>query len=349
MKLHIYNPDTDFALALAADGASRPYTPPKDVRQMRARLALLPALYADPGDAILLLDEPTAPPPETRSDAEAQPMEAAIEAAFMEKRLEIVSLAGLKAFAAKHPGLRPDPWGWNPTLRRQLMKHGLDPGLMPSEEQLEILRELSHRRLTIRFNRFLGDELKDMPEIEAVVPEELTQADGIERFVRLNPNGFLKAPWSSSGRGVMPVASCPPKIVRQWALGTVSRQGSVMAETGADRETDFASEWILENGKARFLGLSLFNTSGRARYKGNELLSQEEIRRRIGIPLEPVIDAQRRFLEAEVAPRWSGPAGIDMLKDTSGRIRPCIEVNLRRTMGHVSLILTNQQTLKQYR
>lgn len=327
MKLHIYNPDTDFALAVGGEGASRPYTPPKDIREMRRRNALLPAVYAYEGDAVLCLDEPV-----VRGDNDLA----------TRKRIEVITLRQLKAFAQAHPDARPEPWGWNPTIRRQLLNGGIDPALMPSEEEIETLRQFSHRRLTIPFNRFLADALVDCKEIDAAVPLELTDTGETDDFIAANPGGYLKAPWSSSGRGVMPIASCPKEIVRQWAIGTIRRQGSVLAETGVDRAVDFASEWTLEDGKARFLGLSLFRTSGRARYKGNELLPQHEIRRIAGGPVDRIIEAQRGFLEAEVASKWSGPAGIDMLRDSSGRIRPCIEVNLRRTMGHISLLLTSE-------
>ena len=53
-SLHIFNPDTDYALA--ADSAY--YTAPARIIALRKENALLPALYADTGDTILLMDEP---------------------------------------------------------------------------------------------------------------------------------------------------------------------------------------------------------------------------------------------------------------------------------------------------
>lgn len=50
--LHIFNPETDYALA-----SGRPqYTPPKNVVKLRRMLAAIPALWAEPGDDILMLE-----------------------------------------------------------------------------------------------------------------------------------------------------------------------------------------------------------------------------------------------------------------------------------------------------
>lgn len=341
--LHIYNPDTDFALALASDEnvRSKPYTPSKEVRLMRRSLALLPALFANPGDAILILDEKIEPALQGEGTQERMLAERAEQLAE-EKNLEIVGLSQLENFARRNPGLRIEPWGWNPTLKNQLRTHGIPEASLPSDESLRSLRELSHRRLTIPFNRFMAEELKEFDCVDAAVPLEISEEKGVSEFIAANPHGFLKAPWSSSGRGVMPIDSCPEEIVRQWALGTIARQGSVLAETGADRALDFATEWCLSEGRIEFLGFSLFKTSGRARYKGNVILSQAEIISQLRIEeatLRAIVEKQRQFLEENVAPKWTGPLGIDMLIDSRGKLRPCIEVNIRRTMGHVFLSL----------
>ena len=38
-------------------------------------------------------------------------------------------------------------------------------------------------------------------------------------------------------------------------------------------------------------------------------------------------------IEQLIAHSYSGPLGIDMLVTESGAINPCVEINLRRTMG----------------
>ena len=52
MKLHIFNPEHDIALA-----ANQPrFTAPHAGRQLRADLGFLPALWADDGDLVLVDD-----------------------------------------------------------------------------------------------------------------------------------------------------------------------------------------------------------------------------------------------------------------------------------------------------
>lgn len=50
-----------------------------------------------------------------------------------------------------------------------------------------------------------------------------------------------------------------------------------------------------------------------------------------------IIDAQKTILQSMIAPRYSGPVGIDMLATADGHINPCVEINLRMTMGMVAL------------
>lgn len=115
-----------------------------------------------------------------------------------------------------------------------------------------------------------------------------------------------------------------------------------MMEKAYNRRLDFATEWICENGKARFIGYSVFNVSRRGKYQSNyngsqsELLS--EINRVSGQWTPKYLEAQRAALDVIVAPHYDGPLGIDMLVTDSRAINPCVELNLRHTMGMLNLI-----------
>ncbi len=147
----------------------------------------------------------------------------------------------------------------------------------------------------------------------------------------------MKAPWSSSGRGVINTAAdMTPVLVEQWCRGIIRRQGSVMGETGADRIADFATEWRISTGEAHFLGLSSFSTSNRGKYISNVAISQEEMKSRFdsisSITIEKVISIQKSILE-DVLKGYEGLCGVDMLIERGGKLRPFVELNLRRTMG----------------
>ena len=54
----------------------------------------------------------------------------------------------------------------------------------------------------------------------------------------------------------------------------------------------------------------------------------------------------KRFLAPRLKGIYHGPFGVDMLMAKNNcelLLNPCIEINLRRTMGHVALALTEKR------
>ncbi len=321
-KIFIFNPDTDFA---QADPFAN-YTPNAKIRAFRRRMALVQSEIASPGDMILLLDGQT--------------------------DVEMTSLPHYSAFSQKGlSAIRPDeikhidygiygftPRGWNQTLRRRLIKHGAVSSNLPSEESLDRLRELTHRRTTIHFH----NELRSLGIHSGISsPYEFTDLTSLEAWLRRFPESFLKAPWSSSGRGIMPTLGQPLPLMLQWAKGIIARQGSVMAERAMDKTLDFATEWECRNDKTIFSGYSVFSTSGRSVYKGNVGADDGSLRQiicqHINEPLDRIVECQRKTINKLIAPFYSGPLGIDMLADRQGNVNACIELNIRMTMGHIAL------------
>lgn len=313
-RLFIFNPETDYALA----HGRRQYTPPKQVVAIRRGLALLPALFADEGDAILRIDdEPLRPEDGFLRVAES-------------RRLRLLRPADLAAESFT----QIIPWGWNPALAADLARWGIDTSLIPGDDALAEIRRLAHRRLTVPFLTTIKELVPGaLPD---VLPIEISDLQQLEGFLRRFPAAYLKAPWSSSGRGVVCTSTMSPQTVNRWTDGIIRSQGSLMAEPAVDRIADFATEWSLSNGHALFIGLSVFSTSG-GQYNANVADSTDNllaILRDKGVNLSSgIIDAQRVALEKLVAHCYSGRVGIDMLADRQGRINSCVEVNLRHTMG----------------
>lgn len=324
-RLHIFNPDTDYALA----SDSPYYTAPAHVVSLRKENALLPALYADKGDAIIIMDRILQPIDTLRFHD-------------VVSRKAITVLTPEEASEDTHllTSYIPEPWGWNRQIRRWLLELSAGrsmPG-MPSEEDITNLRNLSHRRTTIAFFRELSGFLD--PEIE--IPQEITLAeDGISAF-HLTHRLFFKAPWSSSGRGVILTDDLEEKHVAPWLRGIIRRQGSVMMEKAYDRKLDFATEWVCRDNKARFIGYSVFNVSRRGKYQYNRTGSQQELLKVIETSTDrwnpDIFSLQQKAIEKIIAPYYSGPLGIDMLVTDSGAINPCVEINLRHTMGMIELL-----------
>jgi hypothetical protein len=322
-RLFIFNPETDYALA----SDSEFYTPPAKVVALRRANALMPVVFAAPGDAILLLDSPAESLTDTPRYHEA-----------FESRLHIATMDDVQKSPGDYQEYVPTPWGWNRQIRRTLIETIGDMSGMPDCEALRRIRELSHRRTTTAFMKACRSVLDN--EIE--IPVEITDpAEGVTAF-KDNRGLFFKAPWSSSGRGILLTDDLEEKHVEPWLRGIISRQGSVMMEKAYDRKLDFATEWLCEDGEVKFIGYSVFNVSRRGKYHGNVKGSQTSLRRIIedkaGQSLTTTVECQREAISTLIAPDYDGPVGIDMLVTASGAINPCVEINLRHTMGMAGIL-----------
>lgn len=283
----------------------------------------------------------------------------------------------VKSLGGRMENVEVMPWGWNASIRHRLLKAGVPSSNLPSEVYISRLRELSHRRMTIGANSCLNKmmvgsselrrhraplplELRSIAEVETLLAGPLShfRYDEEENILCEDAVGegqegdrycglYFKAPWSSSGRGVLytgaaPDQQMPLEKILKWCNGIISRQGSVMCELGASRAADFATEWIADGeGGVRFMGYSFFRTSFRGKYQGNICSSQREIlgeiRRYAPDFGDWVVSMQSEMLRQSIG-EYKGPLGVDMLCDTEGHIRCCVEINLRMTMGMAALL-----------
>ena len=203
---------------------------------------------------------------------------------------------------------------------------------MPSDERLECLRTLSSRVFTCKLQRELG--------LDVAV---CTSWEEVESFQRCIGPSVMKAPWSSSGKGLMMVSS---PTARGWMQNTVAREGAVVCERWMDRVQDFALEFTVEeSGAVRYEGLSVFRTSPSGRYVAHDFVTPEEQHAALmQWASEEEVQRwrkwwQKRLEEDDIrAFSYAGPMGVDMLVDADGRINPCVELNWRMTMGHVALL-----------
>ncbi|MDE6291508.1 MAG: hypothetical protein K2M16_08245 [Muribaculaceae bacterium] len=312
MRLLLFNPETEYALA---SGASF-YTPPARVEKMRLERQLLPEAWALPDDFILV-DDPTT----------------------LNSSFKLVSWQELGHLFERSPELVVEPWGWNPALIRRLKDYGVPSGKLPDADTMTHIRNLAHRRTTISLNSNWNERVESRFKVD--VPMEMASIDECMAYYNANPGCWMKAPWSSSGRGVINTAADMTEIlVYQWCRGIIRRQGSVMGETGADRVADFATEWRICSGQPCFLGLSSFSTSNRGKYIANDTIGQNEMKARFNslsvMPIDEVIALQKEIL-MNVLKGYEGLCGIDMLIMRSGYVRPFVELNLRRTMGMLGI------------
>lgn len=240
------------------------------------------------------------------------------------------------------PTLHPLPWGWSSFTRSVLLRCGIAEENLPSADRISRMRQLSHRRSASRLLRIIGHPDRLIP-IEATSSPQAMNA--IERF---GGKAFIKLPWSCSGRGVIDSWTIPTQRLPEIIKGMISRQGSVMVEPRYNRLRDFAALFHCRRGHVSFRGLSFFSTDSAGHYSGNIVAPQNRIEAAIGADISPLIPGLEKALQQIYADDYEGWLGIDMLlhsgSDDHQHIAPCIEINMRMTMG-VAALLASQSPL----
>lgn len=237
------------------------------------------------------------------------------------------------------------PWGWSAAARNRFLKAGVSEAILPSMADVEAVRQLSHRRTSIQ----ILSALKAIPGMNLLpeLPVEITTLDEAEQYIANHPQGaILKTPWSSSGKGLCWSVRMNAFNRANWLQPIFRKMGCVVAEPHYDRVCDFAMLFHTSKCEGvRFVGYSLFQTDEQGAYQSNLLLSNEAIEERLGQYVDVALFAQLQqalqpILTDLIREVYEGYFGIDMMiiRDAEGNncIHPCVELNLRMTMGCVA-------------
>ena len=324
MRLHIFNPEHDIALAYNR----RRQTMPHAAQELRMNLGWLPALWADDGDVVLVDDALYA------VKAAAKWKDSCRQVLFLQKE----DLRGIRFDEVL-------PWGWDLRVRTELVDAGVECAAMPSEKAIQTIRALSSRQHTAHLLPALRSGIEEQTCGSA---EYVGSVADVERLRAHYGKIVVKAPWSSSGRGVRFVVEALDDTLRGWVEHVIQQQGGVMVEPLYAKVRDFAFEFCaLADGRVEYRGLSLFETRQQT-YIGNILACEDEKRRMLSRYLSPeLLDEIICRLENQLSKllngAYVGPLGVDLMI-VRNLIHPCVEVNLRRTMGHVALAFNTLPT-----
>lgn len=335
----IFNPEHEIALA----SNLMHFTAPKAGRVLRADVGYLPVFWAEEGDGVVVDDVESN---RRALDTFLTQHDWWLRGVCPCAATGVLTTGHLSASAPQPESV--DPWGWDLAVWHRLRQMGVSSSVLPSVERLQRIRELAHRRTAARLLRRLS-----IPGTIGVAHECRT-LDEVEALLHQYGNIVVKAPWSSSGRGVRFLSALHPFTPQQsgWMRHILEQQESIMVEPCYNKVEDFAMEFtVRSDDKVVYDGLSLFHTDQTA-YVGNVLASEEVKRRMISgfISMELLQAIQERIcssLPEILEDVYQGPLGIDMMvvKDEHGDmlLHPCVEMNLRRTMGHVALSLSPRQ------
>lgn len=318
-RLFFFNPDCELAIA----NGSKYYMPPANIVRMKEELSFLPAYMAANGDYILTKERAGVVFKQSRKNI------------FNMDYREVVweELNGLPIEAV-------EPWGWSPQVCHLL------GNLEGVEKWTPERKELYSRK---KAQECLEKLLLLLPFVEKnILSQVCFSMAEIEKCVS-NGKYIVKAPWSSSGKGLLMVEGTLAVKEKEWLGGMLRRQGYLMVEKLLDKTYDFAMEFYSDGQKVDFIGFSEFYTGESGEYRGNYVGPQQHIRKRLAEYLEEAVfnDLKKQItktLSGLLSPDYKGYFGVDLMiyRNDSGNfcLQPCIEINLRYNMGIVALFLS---------
>lgn len=315
LTLHLFNPWHDDALA----AGSPYYNPSRFAARMSRALAALPAWWAAEGDVIACAEAP--------------------DAAWRQRTAGLLPEVRYETAPTLEAIERVEPWGWDAVLCHRLWRRGWQgrPPLPPAE-----IRRLSSRATAVAWLP-LAVGCHPLLTGRSWLVHDMSE---VERLWNEVPEMIVKSPWSCSGRGTRYITPhCTPSE-RGWMAATLRRQGALAVEPYYRKVADFALEFMMTAQGAHYEGLSLFHTE-KGNYAANLVCSELQARQHIERLTWPgavrlLCAVWTTLLNRHMPPAYRGPLGIDMMVVSTAqghRIHPCVEVNLRRTMGWVALQL----------
>lgn len=323
-RLYYFNPDHDLALA----NGNAHFQAPESAVAFAEDLSLLPCWFAEEVASEVLSDQ------EFTDDLNVLGLDVATIPLFSKDKIE---------------EFKVEPWGWDMAVRKFFLNNGVAEKLLPTLEKIDEYKQLAHRRLTIEAMDYLRERVVN-PNLLPKSAEELVAMADVNAFAAKYEEVVFKAPWSGSGKGVFWSSGQLTPSLSGWCKRVIDKQGSVMGEVAYNRVQDFAMEFKVGRGDVTFAGYSLFFTEGSGIYRGNYLLSNEDIEvelsKWVSVDyLNWIRETLTDFLREKVAKNYAGFVGVDMFvysntqDDVNYKINPVVEFNLRMTMGMVARVL----------
>jgi hypothetical protein len=366
LKLLLFNPENDLALANNDEN----YIAPASVRQMGEELSFLPIFWAKRGDVVLV------PNREVAMEGLEHCVHGLYGAKYNKVFRTDVFLRDIDVRLVTPDELRSnsltavEPWGWNKALIKRLKMYGIDEALLPDVESMKKNRNLSNRSTACDVLIRIRETLADAVELEGFPLKQTVCGDSYKCFslddIRYCSYGYdamlIKSSWSGSGRGLRffnPKKDYNDEELRLreplygWCKNNIKRDGALYVEPFYDKVVDFAMEFNFENGICTYEGLSLFNTNLQGAYKSSVIADEKYKLAQITQYVSPMLlDCIKYNFIYNIGCQlykdyrlYNGSMGVDMMicrdkkSDSKFLVHPCVEINVRMTMGLVSLAI----------
>jgi hypothetical protein len=326
-----FNPTCELAVA----NGSFSYMPPRLLREFEQDCSVLPFVFGTSGDFVLTEKIPS-------KDFIMRLTDAGFEMP------EFCSLKELISGKTETIG-SIFPWGWSPSAHFYLKDLKEKCSHQFRESPVYSWKE-DHKTLFERITslHFLADFLEQNP-IDFFVDRELigtkvTTIEGIEELLNNQFPLVLKAPVSSSGRGIQIIRKQTLNTSnRQWISGILNQQKYLIAEPFLNKVIDFSFQFKISNDEPEYLGYSVFETNSNGQYQSTLIHPETEMPGISGINSEikskivtTALLLKNALKDSEYAKLHRGFLGIDAMiyrEKEELKIQPCIEINSRMNMG----------------
>jgi len=337
-NVYYFNPTCELAVA----NGSFSYMPPQLLKQMENDLAILPTIFCNKNDYVLTENPPTLE----------------FQIYLKELGLDLPTFIQLSELENDN-SLSFDsvvPWGWSPAahfkLKNLKLKCSSEFQSSPVFEWKEEHRLLYERSSSLNLlDRILNEYSMDWlisPTLTGIIVKDYRE---IESILKRHSSVVIKAPLSSSGRGIQIIRNQGlNKSNEQWISGVLKQQQYLIVEPLLDKLLDISFQFeILHDSQIVYYGFSLFETNSNGQYKGTYI--HPDLRKLLpGYNIEEVtnqIEATSTILKealktSRYAEHYAGFLGIDAIFFKNGSklmMQPCIEVSCRMNMGILSLKL----------
>ena len=322
-RLLLFNPGHEMVPEVIG---KKPYVPPPVVRTMMRDLGLLPAWLTKSRQDLVFCPEATLPVPQTHPLKPEVRLQQITDTAHLSNDYTL------------------DMWGQSPVWLTALRHRYPWLTSISSPPYPYELYARSHRREAARCLEAIG-----RGEIAA---HWFTSIDDFLKQwqQRFPPDSALlaKLPSSSSGRGLLWLSAPPTDNEIDLLTKALRRAGSFSVEPVLDIRQDWAAEFYSDGkGTLDFVGWSRFDTNKRGAYLGNRLATQTdliaELTQAVGARAhEAAIASVKNYLRERFASLYTGYIGVDMAVYAQGGrllLHPCIEINVRYTMGVAAILL----------
>ena len=340
-NVYHFNPTCELAVA----NGSFSYMPPLLLQEMERDLSILPFVFGTENDFVVTENRPSAEFSQKLKNA----------------GFDLPVFCGLADLESLYIGSFDAlcPWGWSPAAHfklKNLKKKCADEfKASPVFDWKEEHKSLFERATSLSFLTQILEKNKPGWFIErAMTGTKVTTCQEIESLLERHSSIVLKAPLSSSGRGIQIIRKKElNQSNRQWISGIIRQQNYLIAEPFLKKLIDLSFQFqISANAEVEYLGYSVFETNGNGQYKGSlirpdlkSILPEEhiaEVEEMISISSNLITESLKNSIYA-VCHR--GYLGIDALIFTDQNrliMQPCIEINSRMNMGILAKFIENK-------